>query len=88
MNISFIFMIFIQVLIWLLSYLALNQYKNETQFHLAICVNDNVFEIYAEYILYSKNIYNYRVSIHVWLYLIPHLLVDLRDWGDKQFSNS
>ena len=45
MNISFILMIFIQVLIWFLSYLALNQYENETQFHLAICVNDNVFEI-------------------------------------------
>ena len=39
--------------------------ENKTQFHLAICVNDNVFEIYTEYILYSTNIYNYRVSIHV-----------------------
>ena len=88
MNISFILVILIQVLIWLLSYLALNQYENETQFHLAICVNDNVFEIYTEYIIYSKNIYNYRVSIHVWLHLILQLLVDLRDWVDNQFSNS
>jgi len=45
MNISFIFMIFMQVLTWFLSYLALYQYENEIQFHLAICVNDNVSEI-------------------------------------------
>ena len=88
MYISFILVTFIQVLTRSLSHLALDQYENETQFYLAICANDNVFEIYTRYILYSKNIHNDRVSIHVWLHLIPYILVDLKDWGDNQFSNS
>ena len=56
MYISFILVTFIQVLTWSLSHLALNQYENETQFYLAICANDNVFEIiYKIYPLLQKH---------------------------------
>ena len=65
MNISFTLMIFIQVLIWFLSYLTLNQYENETQFHLAIFVNDNVLKSQQGISFTPKNIHNGRVSIHV-----------------------
>ena len=60
-NVSSTIVILVQILI----YSTLDQCENEVQFHLVICINNNVFEISTKYIFYSNNIHNGGVSIHV-----------------------
>ena len=60
-NVSSTIVILVQILI----YSTLDQCENEVQFHLVICINNNVFEISTKYIFYSTNVQNGGVSIHV-----------------------